>query len=86
MPSMPNQDLRMTSNSLWSTVLKAALTSSATRAVTSWASIPFRISSINFKRGFLSRSLPDNYPGIGVVDLGCTGVLEFEEGQHFLVF
>ena len=82
---MPNQDLRMTSNSSWSTMSNAALRSSATRAVTSWASIPFKYHQLTSRAGFLLRSLPNNYSGIGVADLGCTGVLEFEEGQHFLV-
>ena len=46
---MPNWDLRMTSNRSQFTVSNAALKSSATSAVTSGDSIPFKISLIDFR-------------------------------------
>ena len=77
---MPNWDPRMTSNRSWSIISNAALRSNATSAVTS-----FKISLINFRSRVSVERLLDNYSGIGVADLGCTGVPEFEEGQHFPV-
>ena len=82
MPSIPKQDLRMTSNSLWLTMSKAVLRSSATRDVTSWSSFPFKI-SINLRSRVSVKKFNNNCSGIGVAGLDCTGVLEFEEEQHF---
>ena len=77
MPSIPKWDLRMTNKRSWSTMSKAALRSKATNAVTSWGSIPFNISSTNFKSKVSVEKIFGNYSAIGAADFSCLDGLEF---------
>ena len=78
MPSIPKQDLRMSSNRLWSTMSKAALKPKATNAVTSWDSYLSIYHPLTSRVAFPLRNSPNNYCGIWAANFGCTDDLEFE--------